>query len=99
MNNRAIQKLHLRTFALWRRHFHKKQRIRGKKIVADPLPSRSYAMAWHQYIQGGVVSRHQVRIIREFMNANCGRSKRQDIVEEDGKFNQRASFRRDRGAE
>ena len=57
--------------------------VRGKATLGKSLPCRSYAMAWHAYLQGGVVSHHQVRIIREFMNANCGRSKRQDDAAED----------------
>ena len=29
--------------------------VRGKATLAKPLACRSYAMAWHAYLQGGVV--------------------------------------------
>ena len=49
----------------------------------DGTPQYSYAAAWSNYIQNGVVSRHAQRIIVQFMLANCGRSGRQEDLQND----------------
>ena len=60
-----------------------RRRLRGKNAAPTDVPTRSYAAAWRQYIEGGVVSRHAQRLIVQFMSANCGKSRRQDIAEEE----------------
>ena len=41
-------------------------------------PPRSFAAAWTFYIRGNVVSRHQRKIIVQFMSMNCSRSQTRD---------------------
>ena len=55
-------------------------KVVGKQ--APLLPSRGYERAWEWYIRGHVVSRHAVRIIIQFMTACCGKSRREEVVEE-----------------
>ena len=58
----------------------KRRRLRFKQ--AGPL-TRNYALAWRQYVRGHVVSKHQRKLIVQFMAANCGKSSTRDAEEVD----------------
>ena len=62
----------------------KRRRLRGKRPPAAAVQAtRSFELAWRWYIDGHIVSRHAVRLIVQFMAANCGKSRNRDTQDED----------------
>ena len=62
------------------------RRLSGKQPsdMAEPSrPSRSYALAWTQYVRGGIVTEHARCIIVQFMAANSGKSGSKDLEPDD----------------
>jgi hypothetical protein len=57
-------------------------RLRFKQANPSHDVRRSYAVAWRNYIRGKVVSRYAQQIIIQFMAACCGKSKKEEDVEE-----------------
>ena len=69
-----------RPWAYRTEHDPKRRRLRLKQRDPD---ARQYALAWGPYVRGGIVSRHQQRIIVQLMAANCGRSTTRDAAPEE----------------
>ena len=53
-----------------------------KKMLPAWVCRRNFAEAWQWYLRGNIVSRHQQRIIVQFMSLNCGRSSTRDVESE-----------------
>ena len=71
-----------------------RRRCRGKTLKADFLWERSFHRTWTRYIRGNVVSEHSVRMITQFMAANCGRSSTRfdDSLDDAGTTKDEAKF-------